>query len=509
MEDLDFGEAAANTVPTTAFDSIEKLNSSCDELRDFPFSLGDVVQTARAYRSFPRSYLSKIKKIRADTAEYRERYILPNIDEIEKKSAADPSYFPTEIINAGTRYRFPSLIIPEGFGGPGYMVLHVAVMAEELAVGSGGFSTTITVNMAQLVSFFDLHLFAVYSHETLQAEKRGETIVWSGAVTEPDAGTDRWDFDFQNATRAGMVAKKVEGGYVLNGSKCFISNGSASSRAAVTAALDPADPQNTTCFFVLDTATPGFSVGRVERKLGQKASVTSEQVFEDVFVPDSHMLLVDGVAARGTTLYLAASRGPVGAIGVGCGRRALESLIEWASERRDGAGRLIDQQALQVKIANMARELAVARAAYVEACVAFDQVITRLLSPWYMRVILRLTPSRLMRTEAFRRVVQSKAARRKLYEVIERAFPDDRMMYIAGLAANAKVLGSCAGRKVAGEVMEIMGPDAADPRWGVDRAYRDARLTEIYEGTNQACAITSFKAIAGSLVETCGAAGRG
>ncbi len=508
MEGLKFPEMALPDVPTTAFDSIDTLNSSVDELQDFPFSMGEVFLGLRAARKLPKSYLAKMKKIRKDAIEFREKYILPNVEEIEKRAALDPDSFPYDIIREGARYRFPTLIIPEAFGGPGYMSVHIGIMSEELAVGSGGFATSISVNLAQLVSFFAPYLFAVYAKESLGAEKRGETIVWSGAITEPNAGTDRWDADFQNSTKADMVAEKVEGGYLLNGSKCFISNGSVAQRCAMSAALDPFDPRATGCLFIVKTDSKGFSVGRVERKMGQKSSVTSEQICQDVFVPDSHRVSIEGVTAGFTTLYLAASRGPVGAIGVGCGRRALESLVVWAAERKNSQGRLIDQQALQIKISNMARDLMVARGAYIQAGIAFDEVLGRLLSPWYARFVMRLIPISAMTTETFRRMVQSESARKTIHWLIGRFFPEDKLMYLAGISANAKMIGSATGRRVAGEVMEIMGPDAADPRWGVDRAYRDARLTEIYEGTNQACAITNFKAMAGSFTRTLNPGGR-
>lgn len=499
---LDLEALPESDAPTTSFDSIERLVPGLEDLRDFPFSLGEVFENAEAIRSFPAGYFRKMKRIRTDTIDFRRKYILPNIDDIEKRSAADPTYFARELFDKGLAYRFPTLIIPEEFGGPGYLATHIGIMCEELAVGSGGFATTIAVNMAQLVTLFDLHLFGVYCRESLEAEKRGRTIIWSGAITEPNAGTDRWDADFQNCTRADMVARRVEGGYVLNGAKCFTSNGSISQRTAISAALDPDDPRGTGCIFVVRTDSPGFSVGHVERKMGQKSSVTSEQICEDVFVPESHMVGTVGITSRFTTLYLASSRGPVGAIGVGCGRRALESLVRWACEKRNGRGRLIDQQALQVTIANMARDLVAARSSYIQACMAFDRVACRLLNPLPVRLGMRLLPLSVLGSERFRKIAQSPRGRAATVGVVEWACPDDRLMFLAGLAANAKVLGSSTGRKIAGEAMQIMGPDAADPRWGVDRAYRDARLTEIYEGTNQACAITTFKAMAGSFVDT-------
>lgn len=502
VEDLDFPEISSHEIPITAFDSIKTFNSRNRNFRDFPFTMGEVFHNLNAVNRFPKSYFKKMKKIRRDCVEFREKYILPNVDEIEKRVSSDPSYFPYEIMKEGARYRFFTLVIPEGFGGPGYMTAHIGIMAEELAVGCAGFSTSLAINLAQIITALDPYLFAVYSHESIQAERRGEPIFWSGAVTEPNAGTDRLDKDFMNYTRADMVARKARGGYVLNGSKCFISNGSVSQRSAMSAALDPDDFRGSGCFFVVRTDSPGFSVGRIERKGGQKSSATSEQICQDVFVPNSHKINIDGLADYVTTLFLCASRGPVGAIGVGCGRRALESLVKWAAERKDGRGRLIDQQALQIKIGNMARDLTLARNAYIQSGIAFDEVLCRYISPWYVKMGLSMSPRFIMRTELFRRMVQSNISKAFIYMFMKQIFPEEKLMYIAGLANMAKVAGSSAGRRVAGEVMEIMGPEAADPKWGVDKAYRDARLTEIYEGTNQACAITTFKAMAGSFVET-------
>ena len=469
IEEITFPELKTPETPTTPFDTIKKMNSKSPDFRDFPFSMGEIFHNMEAIRKIPKNYIKKMRKIKRDSSEFRERYIMPNIEEIEKKAAVDPHYVPYDIIEKSFQYRFSTLVIPESFGGAGYMTAHVGIMAEELAVGCAGLATSISVNLAQMITAFDPYLFAVYSRESAEAEKKGEPLIWSGALTEPNAGTDRFDSDFQNKTRAGMIAKKVEGGYLLNGSKCFISNGSVSHLSAITAALDPDDYKGTGCFFVVKTDSPGFSVGRVERKMGQKASPTSEQICQDVFVPDSHKVNIDGFAAFCTTLYLAISRGPVGAMGVGCGRRALESLIQWAAEHKNARGRLIDQQSLQMRIAHMAGELASARAAYMHACLAFDDILNKLLSPWYVRVSLSLTPKCILRTELFRRVVQSNMAKKMIYRVVKYYFSDAKLMYIAGLAAHAKIVGGSTGRKIAGEAMEIMGPDAGLPKWGLIR----------------------------------------
>ncbi|HNZ64867.1 MAG TPA: acyl-CoA dehydrogenase family protein [Smithella sp.] len=510
MKDLEMPPIPEKEVPTTPFDSIECFinDKTPADLKDFPFSLGEVFYNFKTVRKLPKRYFRQMEEIRRSTAEFREKYIRPVAHEIEKKVSEDPNYFPHDIIKKGSPYKFTTLVVPRQFGGPGYMSVHAAIMAEELAAGCGGFATSLAVSSAgssQILMALDPYLIAVYTKMSIDAEKAGDPILWSGAVTEPNAGTDRWDMDFQNKNKAGMVAKRVEGGYVLNGSKTFISNGSVAQYSCVTAALDPADYKGTGCAFIVPTNSPGFSVGRVERKMGQKASATSEQICDNVFVPEKHRISTIGISAEGTMLYLAASRGPVGAIGVGCGRRALESLVQWAAERKNGRGRLIDQQALQMKISQFTRDLTVARNAYIQAGIAFDSMMHSLLGNPLISLTLWLTPKWVLRTEPFRRIVQSEYGRKFIFEKMRKIFSifkRDEALYASGLAAIAKVVGSETGRKVAGEVMKIMGPDAADPRWGVDKAYRDARLTEIYEGTNEACAITTFKAMAASFQET-------
>ena len=488
--------------PITTFESVEPARSSIANLKNLPFSMGEVLENMKTIRKLPRSYFKNMEKMRVRTADFRDKYILPVADEIEKRVAKDPNYFPYDIIKKGAPYKFSTLMIPRALGGPGFFIIHSAIMAEELAAGCGGLATSLAVSSAgssQVLLAMEPHLIAVYMRESIKAEKQGEPILWSGAVTEPNAGTDRWDEDYQNYNKAGMVAKKVKGGYILNGTKCFVSNGSVSKRAVITGFLDPHNPRETGLLFIVKTDSPGFSVGRVERKMGQKASQTSEQICDNLFVPDSHVIGPLGLVARGTTTYLAASRGPVGAIGVGCGRRALESLVQWASERKNRLGNLLDQQALQMKIAQMTQDIIVARNAYIQACIAFDEMFYGILSRIDIMLALWLIPKFIMRSEPFRKIVQSNLARKFLYRYIEKGFPYDKLMHAAGLAAIAKVVGSTTGRRIAGEVMEIMGPEAADPRWGVDKAYRDARLTEIYEGTNEVCTITIFKSMACSL----------
>jgi butyryl-CoA dehydrogenase len=292
------------------------------------------------------------------------------------------------------------------------------------------------------------------------------------------------------------IAKKVPGGYKLTGRKCFISNGSVARYFALTAALDPkAVRQSWTCFLV-DAQAQGFSVGRIEHKMGQRASPAAELILEDVFVPDECRLGLEGKGGWYVGIYLAGSRGPVGAIGIGCARRSLECLIEWAKQKKTSSGRLIDQQAIQLAIARMASEIAAARSLYVASCLACDLIFYEMIGKPLTKAAISLLPKSLLTAKPIKKILGSEMAKKAADKFLQKVVPADRLAHISQLATAAKCVGSEAGVRISGEVARIMGPDSMDPRWPVEKAFRDAKLTMIYEGTNQANQVTHFKELA-------------
>jgi alkylation response protein AidB-like acyl-CoA dehydrogenase len=491
--------------PTTFFDSILPAAETRASYSDFPFAWGEVDTLFRTARRFPGSYFQKLEEVRAKAREFSERYVRPAALEIERKVSADHDYFAWDLMRQACRCRFFSMIIPEAFEGVGLGVLHMAAMAEELAVGCAGVASTIGVHSAGIscgLLSLDAFILEKYIKPVAQAEKRGEPILWGGAVTEPLAGTDIWDEDFIKLGKIVTFAKKVPGGYKLTGRKRFISNGSVARFVVLAAAVDPRAVAESWTAFLVDTRTPGFSVGRVERKMGQKASPAAELVLEDVFVPDECRLGIEGRAGRYISVYLAGSRGPVGAIGVGCARRSLQSLIEWAQQKKTRHGRLIDQQAVQLAISRMSSEIAAARALYVASCLFCDEIFFEMIGGPAQKAALALLPHGLLGRPAAARLLQSKTARRATDWALGKIVPDDRLAHISRLATAAKVMGSETGVRVSGEVARLMGPDALDPRWPVEKAWRDAKLTMIYEGTNQANLITHFKDLARTMRRT-------
>jgi len=482
--------------PTTPYRSIPVAGETDPSDSDFPFSWGEVDSLFKVGRMFPSSYFRRLQEIRQSAREFSNRVIRPRALEIDRIAATDHTYFAWDVMKEACRHRFFSLIIPEAFEGMGAGVLHMAAMAEELAVGCAGLASTIGVHSAGIscgLLSLDAYVLENYIRPVARAEKRGEPILWGGAVTEPLAGTDIWDEDFLEKASILTFARKVPGGYRLTGRKCFISNGSVARYFALAAAVDPKSVRESWTTFLVDANSPGFSVGRVEHKMGQRASPAAELILDDVFVPDHCRIGLEGKAGWYVSIYLAGSRGPVGAIGIGCARRALECLLDWARQKRCGSGWMIDQQSLQLAISRMSSEIAAARGLYVASCLACDELFYRMIGGRVQKAALFLLPKRLLSTGPVRRLVGSEAAKRTLNRVLEALMPEDRLAHISRLATAAKCVGSETGILICGEVARIMGPDAMDPRWPVEKAYRDAKLTMIYEGTNQANSITHFK----------------
>ncbi len=486
-------EYPPNTSPLGA---IEPARITQSGTARFPFTAGEIMNHFRLAKRFPASYFTMVDEARGRAREFAEKYIKPGAVELDKKIGRDPKYFDWELIRKAAPYRFFSMLIPREFDGMGCYSLQMAAMVEELAVGCGGSATTIGVHSAGIscgMVSLDPQILEKYIRATAQAEIRGEPILWGGAVTEPAAGTDIWDEDFLDQGNIGTFAKKTSDGYVLNGRKCFISNGSVAKYFAVAAALDPKNILDSWSIFLVPSDTKGFSVGRIERKMGQKSSPTAELIFEDMFLPREMLVGGEGRAARFVTIYLAGSRGPVGAIGTGLARRALECLVYWAKQKKTGRGRLIDQQTIQLVIARMTKEIEEARAAYVAAALACDEIFLHIMTKPVVKLMLGAIPNSMYLNPMVIKIAKSKFAKDFIWRMLSEAAPDDRLAQTSSLATIAKIKGSSVGVNVSGEVARIMGPDAADPRWPVEKCWRDAKLTQIYEGTNQANTITLFK----------------
>ena len=281
-------------------------------------------------------------------------------------------------------------------------------------------------------------------------------------------------------------AKPVNGGYRLNGRKVFISNGSVAEYVVVIAPLDRARPVETQSSFLVKRGDPGFSVGRVEEKMGMKACPAAELVFEDCHIPRSNLIGLEGAAVRFTEIVLGASRGPVGAIATGTARGALERAVAFARGKRSGGRRLIDHQWVQLKLAEMARKVHVARQAYLDAAMTFDtRSIPKLMGTLTSRLLLEGIPSSVRRKPIVSRLLHSDLAKRQTLAMVDKVIDEEDLRQVQQLASIAKVSGSDVAVDVAYEALQIVGLEGSLQHYELEKIYRDAKLTQIYEGTNE------------------------
>lgn len=498
-------DSIGQTEPTVPIDEITNPKVIWPSLLDYPFQMSEISTQLKQIRRYSRRYVEQVDEIRLKAREFSHAVIRPIALKLEKKISEQPDYFEHEVMSRACEHGFFTLLVPKELGGGGYCSIHACVMAEELAAGCAGLASTIGVHSGALACGLvsgDMYLLDHFVRPVVAAERRRKPILWAGAVTEPNAGTDIWDEEFLKKGNIGTTAKRVTDGYVLNGRKCFVSNGSVADMAVVAAAVDPKNVAKSWSLFIVPTNAKGFSIGRIERKLGQKSSPAAELIFDDLFLPERNLIGLEGNGMHYVSVYLAGSRGPVGAIGTGCARRSLECLVDWAKQKRVNGRLLIEQQWVQMQIASMARDVVMARQAYMQAAVMYDQILVNILGQPFVKVALNLIPKTFVRSKIGRRTVQSKFVKEKMWTMLLDALDEQKLAHVASLATIAKIVGSDTGVRVAGEVMRIMGHDAFDPRWPVEKCYRDAKLTQIYEGTNQANAITQFKGMASSWTDS-------
>ncbi len=375
------------------------------------------------------------RKWRKNALEFARKEIRP----IAAKADLNPDDFDTKPLrNAAIRRGLLSLLLPFPLGKASItssvksLSLQVVLAAEELTTECGGLALVLLAPYLGIAPLLlSGHLPTYLRHFIPFCFKLtwfDNPACFSYAITEPGAGSDVEETIGGATARLVTTARPVKGGYVLNGRKCFISNGAIADKVTVYAKLEGEGIESWTCFIV-EKSMKGFSVGRHERKMGQRASDASELIFEDVFVPNRNIVgkLRSGWANNRNVLNY--SRPSVGAMSIGHGRGAFERALEFCRRTKLGNKRLIDYHDVQMELADMMISLSAARAMVWKSCMQF-------------------------------RCNQ-------------------------GSSAAVKVFASDTAVKVSNQAMELMGDHGYVHANGVERSWRDARLTQIYEGTNQ------------------------
>ncbi|MCL4800540.1 MAG: acyl-CoA dehydrogenase family protein [Burkholderiales bacterium] len=342
--------------------------------------------------------------------------------------------FPREALTGLAGMGLMGVCVPEQWDGAGLGYMALAVAMEEIAAGDGGTSTIVSVN--NLVC----NILAGYGSDA-QKERFLRPLARGAALgcfclTEPHVGSD--------AAAIRTSAKRDGGGWVLEGVKQFITSGRTAQVAIVFAVADKAAGKKGIAAFVVPTDTPGYSVARVERKMGQHSSDTAQIVLEGCRVPDANLLGREGEGYRIALANLEGGRIGIAAQAVGLARAAFEAARDYARSRETFGRPIIDHQAVNFRLADMATRIEAARQMVWHAAALRD------------------------------------AGRPCLKE-----------------ASMAKLFASEMAEEVCSDAIQIHGGYGYVSDFPVERIYRDVRVCKIYEGASDIQRMLIGRTIAG------------
>jgi alkylation response protein AidB-like acyl-CoA dehydrogenase len=331
--------------------------------------------------------------------------------------------FPWDVYDALRKADLHAVHIPEEYGGAGADSLATAIVIEEVARACASSSLIPAVNKLGTTPLL-LSASAELKRQVLPPVAAGDAM-FSYALSEREAGSDA----------AAMKTRAVRDGdsWVLNGAKSWTTNAGVSTYYTVMASTSPADGPNGISAFVVHKDDPGFSVGAKERKLGIKGSPTCEVYFSDCTIPADRIIGEPGTGFKTALRTLDHTRLTIGAQAVGIAQGAIDAAVSYVKERRQFGRPVADFQGVQFMLADMA-----------------------------------------MRTEAARQLVYSAAAK------AERGDPD-----LTFASASAKVMASDTAMAVTTDAVQLFGGYGYTKDFPVERMMRDAKITQIYEGTNQ------------------------
>ena len=318
------------------------------------------------------------KAIREAAREFAEKEVSPHVEELDEAQK-----FPMEIMKKAAELGFLGIIFPEELGGVGLGYVEYVLVVTELSK----VDPSVGISVAAHNSLCTNHIYKFGS----DAQRRrwvprlasGQAIgAW--ALTEPGSGSD--------AAAARTTAKRVEGGWVLDGSKVFCTHGAVGEIAVVMAITDPAGKRGRNMSaFVIEKGTKGFRAGKKENKLGIRASDTSELVLESCFVPDDQLLGEPGEGFKQAMSVLDGGRISIAALGLGTAMGAYETALAY-SRQREQFGRPISQfQAIGFALAEMSTRIAAAEALTLAAALEMDRT---------GKVTLKASEAKLMTGEA-------------------------------------------------------------------------------------------------------------
>jgi acyl-CoA dehydrogenase len=355
--------------------------------------------------------------LKENVARFTKQRIIPAAAELERDST-----FPYEIIKEAWELGLTCPVVPAEYGGAGASHVDQGLITEELAYGCTGIQTSITANT--------LGATPVILAGTDEQKKKylglitNEFGLCSYATTEPAAGSDV----------AGMQTRATQKGddWVLNGTKCFITNASHARWYVIFATVDPALRHKGIASFIVDRDSPGLSLGKKEDKLGQRSSDTNTVILEDVVVPKANLLARPGDGFKLAMQTFDATRPDIAMGAVGLMRRCVDECVRYAKERKTFGTPIMNHQAVQFMIADMAMKCEATRLLAMKAATLLDR--------------------------------------------------GERSSLIS---AYAKALGADSAMQSAIDAVQVFGGNGFIKDYPVEKLMRDAKILQIYEGTSQ------------------------
>ncbi|MFX3619428.1 MAG: acyl-CoA dehydrogenase family protein [Sporolactobacillus sp.] len=352
-------------------------------------------------------------------SDFAQKKVKPCIKELDEKGE-----FPSKLLKEAFDMGLHVLEIPEEYGGMGLNFKTTAIIFEELAKVDAGFAIS-------LVSTF-VALRGVILAGNEQQKKLFSDIIVPGAfaafsITEPDAGSDA------GAIRASAVKDGDE--YVLNGRKCFVTNGGVADVYVVFFSTDRAKGTHGISGFIVERNRPGITVGKEENKMGLRLSNTTDVVFENVRVPADHLIGNEGEGFKIAMRALNISRAFVGTLAVGICQAAINESIKFAKERKQFGQSIANFQAIQVMLADME--------------------------------------------------IQTEAARQLVQHSMDLIDQDEGQQSIIEAGAITKTFCGDTVVKVTTDAVQIFGGYGVSKDYPVEKLMRDSKVFQIFEGTNQ------------------------
>ena len=455
---------------------------------------------------------SMVRQDVVDAIELAQRFnaevVRPQALHLDKLALNDPSLLPTDLIRQANEWGLFTLWLPTLFGGRGWNFLSLYAFLEEVSSACAGVANVIGVHymgVATLTASWNLRLAARILGEVRQGELTGRPCLISLAVNEPLAGTDVSDTQLLDRSAVATQARmQADGSYLLDGCKTWISNGHVSRWHMVVAYEDLQHPSDTMVILAVRSDAKGFSLGVLEDKIGQKVCVASELVFEQCAVPADQVAIAPSLTKGlkrphreiSQTLldYIAScTRSGVGAFAAGVARGAMEATRDYAARKVLPSGRLIEQQWAQSMLAEMSQNAALARQAYLESALANG--MGGLFSLMFYRPLYwadQLAPGMLWRFAAGL-VLRLPGGTQRMQRRFLDEQPREWQKLTSGLASLAKVASSDMAMANIRLALDLTGADGLRHDVGIEKRLRDAKILQIYEGSNQLNRINLFK----------------